>query len=101
MRESFALVCMLFAAAPCSGRKAATDEKTLVEYVKALDVSRLDRTLPPQRLDAWLSGGPAHLNELQWRESDCDLKAVDGEPPTGFSTCVASRSGETRFPARG
>lgn len=89
MRGSFALVCILFVAAPCGGRKAVTDDNSLVEYAKALDVARLDKALPSQRLDVWLSRGPAHLDEVRWRMSDCDLKAVDREPPEGYPMCVA------------
>ncbi len=65
-------------------------EKQLVVYVKALDVAKLDPTLPSQRLDEWLRSGPAHLETVIWKMSDCDLKPT-GSPNYVAPLCVKAR----------
>lgn len=53
--------------------KAHFTEQQVVAYAKAIDVAKLDPTLPSQRLDKWLQSGPAHLDTVTWELSDCDL----------------------------
>ncbi len=48
----------------------------------------LDPTLPAQPLEEWLRRGPARIDTLQWRESDCGLKPDYEEPPEGYPVCV-------------
>ena len=61
----------------CSGILAAKQSfraDQVVKYAKAVDVMKLDSSLPSQRLDEWLRLGPAHVGSTQWEISDCDLK---------------------------
>ena len=60
--------------------KQRVTAQQVVRYVKALDVTKLDSTLPSQRLDEWLRSGPAHIESEQWEMSDCDLKPDASNP---------------------
>ena len=63
-------------------------ENETVGYAKSLDVTTLDPTLSSQRLDKWLRVGPAHLKEVRWRQSDCDLKPDTSNPNYDAPLCV-------------
>jgi hypothetical protein len=64
------------------------DEKEAVAYVKAIDVKRLDPSLPSQSLEDWLQSGPPHTDFLSWRlDSTCDLMG-DGNLETDYPRCV-------------
>ena len=68
--------------------KQRVTAQQVVRYVKALDVTKLDSTLPSQRLDEWLRLGPAHIESEQWEMSDCDLKP-DASDPNGVAPLCA------------
>ena len=63
----------------------------VVRYAKALDVTKLDSTLPSQRLDEWLRLGPAHVDSVQWEMSDCDLKPDSSDPNHDAPLCAKVR----------
>jgi len=68
------LMILLILAAPVVSAQGSYTEDQVVNYAKALDVRKLDRTLPSQRLDEWLRSGPAHFDTVVWQVSpDCDL----------------------------
>lgn len=50
-------------------------EKNEVAYVKAIDVTTLDPSLPSQSLESWLHAGPPHVDLARWQlDETCDLK---------------------------
>ncbi len=79
---------ILMLTAPCKGEIRAHDAVKLIAYAKAIDVMQLDSSLPSQPLEQWLRRGPAHIDKLQWRESDCGIKPDYPEPPGGYPLCV-------------
>ena len=78
------LVMVLFLCAYCCSaqrgpaRKQAAasfdkSEKDAVAYVKAIDVKKLDPSLPSRGLEDWLKSGPPHLDVMNWRlDETCD-----------------------------
>lgn len=78
----------LMLAAPCRSETPRYDEANVVAYAKAIDVAELDANLQSQPLDKWLRLGPARVEKLDWRMSDCDLKPDYREPPAGHPLCV-------------
>ena len=53
----------------------------LIAYVKSLNASQLDDSLPSQRLDDWLRDGALGVADVNWKISrDCDVKP-NGEGP--------------------
>lgn len=87
MRTSSALI-MLVLAAPWGGATPARHEANVVAYAKKIDVAKLDPTLRSQPLEEWLRLGPARVERLEWRMSDCDLHSDYKEPPNGYPLCV-------------
>jgi len=83
------MIGLLLAASSLSA-KARVTEQQVVTYAKAIDVAKLDPTLPSQRLDKWLQSGPAHLDTVTWEMSDCDLKGPD-DPSYVAPLCVKVR----------
>jgi len=81
-------LAVLMLAAPCRSETPRYDEAKVVAYAKAIDVAKLDANLQSQPLDEWLRLGPARVEKLEWRMSDCDLKPDYREPPTGYPLCV-------------
>ena len=79
---------LLTLAAPCRSEPPVLDEEKVVEYAKAVDVGRLDPSLPSQSLDEWLRLGPPRLEMLQWRKDNCELKADYPAPPEGHPVCA-------------
>ncbi|MBZ5695917.1 MAG: hypothetical protein LAN36_11230 [Acidobacteriia bacterium] len=75
--KAYWLMIGLLVAAPSLSAKTRVTEQQVVTYAKAIDVAKLDPTLPSQRLDKWLQSGPAHLDTVTWELSDCDLKPLD------------------------
>jgi hypothetical protein len=75
MRTScFATIVMLLMSSRALTAKERFTAQEVVKYAKAVDVTKLDSSLPSQRLDDWLRLGPAHVDSVQWEMSDCDLK---------------------------
>jgi len=89
MKARWPIIALLLAAASSSA-KAPFTEQQVVTYAKAIDVAKLDPTLPSQRLDKWLQSGPSHLDTVTWEMSDCDLKTVDSWD-YGAPLCVKVR----------
>jgi hypothetical protein len=56
------------------------NNKNIIEYAKSIDVSVLDPDLHSQRLDDWLRLGPAHIADVEYHLSDCDLMSAPGNP---------------------
>jgi hypothetical protein len=83
------LVVVLLLVTSCLAAKARYSEKQVINYAKALDVTKLDPTLSSQRLDEWIRSGPAHLGMVTWEMSDCDLKG--GDPNIPAPLCVKIR----------
>jgi len=75
-------------AAPCGSEPPVLDEARVVGYAKVIDVSRLDSALPSRSLDEWLRLGPPHLEMLQWRKDNCELKPDYPAPPEGYPVCA-------------
>ena len=71
--------------------KQRVTAQQVVRYVKALDVTKLDSTLPSQRLDEWLRSGPAHIESEQWEMSDCDRKPDFSDPKGVAPLCAKVR----------
>jgi hypothetical protein len=65
------LLLLLFSSSAVSDQSVT--KKDVVDYARAIDVSRLDPVLSPERLDEWLSDGPAHLETVNWQMSDCEI----------------------------
>jgi hypothetical protein len=64
------------------------EEKDAVAYVKAIDVKRLDPSLPSQSLEDWLQTVSAHTDFLSWRlDETCDNKP-DRDLNTDYPRCV-------------
>ena len=74
-RVNAAILLLLSLSPPLAwGQKTAkVTEQRIISYTKALDVSKLDPSLPSHRLDQWLRFGPAHLDTVTWEMSECDL----------------------------
>jgi hypothetical protein len=87
MRIWIALI-LLTLAAPCRSEPPILDEATVVKYAKTIDVARLDSSLRSQSLDEWLRLGPPHLETLQWRSDNCELKPDYPAPPEGYPICA-------------
>jgi hypothetical protein len=91
------LIALIFVAlvAPCCSEPPVSDEATVVDYARTVDVARLDSSLPSQSLDEWLRLGPPHLETLQWRKDSCELKPDYPAPPEGYPICprIAFRRG--------
>jgi len=87
MRITLALVVLLLTA-PCRSETPKYDEAKVVSYAKAIDVAELDANLQSRALDEWLRLGPARIEKLDWRMSDCDLKPDYHEPRNGYPLCV-------------
>ncbi|HEV2718728.1 MAG TPA: hypothetical protein VG323_01820 [Thermoanaerobaculia bacterium] len=81
-------LAVLMLTAPCRSATPRYDETKVVAYAKVIDVAALDSTLKSQPLDELLRLGPARLEKLNWRMSDCDLKPDYREPSTGYPLCV-------------
>lgn len=64
------------------------DEAKLVAYAKALDVSRLDATLAPQPLAAWIAKLGVPATDVTWRSSDCSLMPDPAKPDEPRPLCV-------------
>ena len=79
-------------------RGAAYDEE--VAFAKALDVHRLDPSLPSQRLEDWLKSGPLHVNHIKWDALKCNIKeGPDGatrEPAGHLCASVWFQRGNAR-----
>lgn len=87
MRIWIALI-LLTLAAPCRSELPVVDEPSVVDYAKAIDVTQLDSSLPSLSLDEWLRLGPPHLEMLQWRKDNCELKPDYPAPPEGYPVCA-------------
>src|SRR5947207_1467403 len=76
-------------AMPCrSETPKVSGEAAIVSHAKRIDIAKLDSALTPQPLEDWLWHGPTHVEKLEWRASDCDLKPGYKEPPAGYPLCV-------------
>ncbi len=84
------LITLSFVATAQSGG-LRQDEKKIIDYAKAIEVVRLDPTLPTKPLEEWLRKGPAGVEKLKWSVSDCDLKPDHVEPAEGYPLCVKVR----------
>lgn len=82
------VVAALTLGAPCSGETSAPNDAHTIAYAKRIDVARLDPRLQTQSLEEWLRLGPARVEKLDWRVSDCDLKPDYEQPPNGYPLCV-------------
>jgi hypothetical protein len=85
MRISLSLLVLMLVT-PCRG--GAYDQTKVMAYAKTIDVAKLDPALRSQQLEEWLRLGPARIEKLEWRMSDCDLKTDDREPHAGHPLCV-------------
>jgi hypothetical protein len=81
-------VIFLTLAAPCGSEPPVVDEARVVGFAKTIDVTQLDLSLPSRSLDEWLRVGPPHLETLQWRKDNCELKPDYPEPPEGYPVCA-------------
>jgi hypothetical protein len=95
MRIWIALI-LLTLSARCHGEPPVLDEARVIDYAKAIDVIRLDSSLPSRSLDEWLRLGPPRLEALQWSNDNCELKPDYPAPPEGFPLCarIAFRRGQ-------
>ena len=86
MRLHFILLIVLIAQdVSCLG---VASDQDVVTYTKRLNVADLDPSLHAQRLDDWLSLGPARSEKVEWSKGDCDLKPDTPEPKEGYPLCV-------------
>ena len=53
-------------------RGTAYDEE--VTFAKAVDVHKLDPSLPSQRLEDWLKSASMHANHIEWHGLKCNIK---------------------------
>lgn len=84
-----AVVVVLTAATFGDAQKQQYTDDDLVRYAKAIDVSKLDPSLPSQPLEQWLLGGPAKIDELYWHvERSCDLKFPEPDGDGEYPLCV-------------
>ncbi|MFZ0978947.1 MAG: hypothetical protein WAN23_06030 [Candidatus Acidiferrales bacterium] len=82
-------VALLLVPSPSTAKTHYTKQQ-VVNYAKALDVAKLDPTLPSRRLDEWLQSGPAHLYKITWEVNGCDLMGSD-DPKYVAPLCVKIR----------
>jgi hypothetical protein len=90
MKASFLIVMFVLFSWSATAAPRSTEQQ-VVSYAKALDVAKLDPSLPSQRLDEWLRTGPAHLDTVKWEMSNCDLKPVSADPNFVAPLCAKVR----------
>ena len=81
-------LAVLLLAAPGGSETPGPKEAVVVAYAKKIDVAKLDPTLKSQSLEDWLRLGPARVEKLEWRMSDCDLTPDFTEPAAGYPLCA-------------
>ena len=67
------LMVVLLSVPSASTANAHYTKQQVISHAKALNVAKLDSGLTSQRLDQWLQSGPAHVEKVTWKMSDCDL----------------------------
>lgn len=88
MRFRLMLLAAFIAVVDCRAATQRVDPVAIVEYAKQIDVKELDSSLASNPLDAWLRQGPARLETIVYRVSDCDIKRHGKEPDEGWPLCV-------------
>lgn len=87
---SFVLVSGSVIAAPAPGQREATTTQAAkaIAYAKQLDVTRLDPTLPKQRLDRWMRENGAPGKDTRWDVSDGCSQQYTAETEADARLCV-------------
>ena len=85
-------------------RSAAWKEE--VAFAKAIDVHKLDPSLPYQTLESWLGSGSLHASHIEWNGLQCNIKegqygkegeyAVTREPAGRLCAIVRFQRGNAR-----
>ena len=67
---------------------AVYSDTAVIDYARHLDVSKLDARLSARGLEEWLKEGPAHVDQVTWSISDCDLRSNSEKPTSKRTLCV-------------
>lgn len=71
--------------------------KKEIAFAKALDVHKLDPSLPSQRLDDWLKADALHVNHVDWRALGCNITeghyGATPNPQGGLCAAVSFQRG--------
>jgi hypothetical protein len=87
--KAVAMSILLLLLASSVGAKRTYSENEVISYGKAIDVARLDATLPPQPFEDWLRSSPTRVKIIKWMTSpNCDEKAKEGEVLNELPLCV-------------